>query len=115
MAKGSMGLEENVAGLLSYVLGWITGVIFFFVEKESKYVKFHAMQSILFSVTIMILNIVIGILVRIPAIGFIFSIISIVVSIGALIIWILCLIKAYKMEEFKLPIIGDIAYNIANK
>jgi len=47
MAKSSMNLEENVAGALCYVIVWITGIIFFFLEKENKTVRFHAMQSIL--------------------------------------------------------------------
>ncbi len=46
MGKSSTGLDENVAGLLCYVLGWVSGLVFFLIEKESKFVKYHAMQSI---------------------------------------------------------------------
>ena len=46
--KSSTGLDENVAALLSYIFGWISGLILFLVEKDSKLVRFHAMQSILF-------------------------------------------------------------------
>ena len=46
MEKTSTGLQENVAGLLCYVLGWVTGLIFILIEKENKFVRFHAMQSI---------------------------------------------------------------------
>jgi len=46
MEKTSTGLQENIAGLLCYVLGWVTGIIFLFIEKENKFVRFHAVQSI---------------------------------------------------------------------
>ena len=46
MDKTSTGLAENVAGLLCYVLGWISGLIFILIEPENKFVRFHAIQSI---------------------------------------------------------------------
>ena len=61
MAKTSIGMEENIAGLLCYLLIWVTGIIFFFLEKENKTVKFHALQSIL---TFLPLNILIWIFFR---------------------------------------------------
>ena len=60
MAKTSMNLEENVAGALCYVIVWITGIIFFFLEKENKTVRFHAMQSILTFLPLSILGWIIG-------------------------------------------------------
>lgn len=95
MAKSSTGMEENVAGLLCYVAGWITGLIFFLIEKDSKFVKFHAMQSIITFVAIIILA-------WIPIINW-------VVGILALVLWILLMVKAYQGEKFKLPVIGDLA------
>lgn len=101
--KSSLGMEENIAALLSYVLGFITGIIFFVLEKESKFVKFHAMQSIMFSVGLMILS---YILRFIPIIGWI---LSLLIGPLSLVLWIILLIKAYKYEYFKLPVIGDLA------
>jgi uncharacterized membrane protein len=103
MAKSSTGLEENVAALLSYVLGWVTGLIFFLIEKDSKYVKFHAMQSI---ITFGALMIVSWILSVIPVIGWV---ISMLLGILAFVLWIVLMIKAYKGEKYKLPYIGDLA------
>lgn len=103
MAKSSTGLEENIAALLSYVLGWITGLIFFLIEKESKFVKFHAMQSIITFAALMIIS---WILAFIPVIG---GIISLLLSVLALVLWIILMIKAYQGEKFKLPIVGDLA------
>ena len=51
-AKSSTGLDENIAALLSYVFGWISGLIFFLIEKDSRLVRFHAMQSLLFNILV---------------------------------------------------------------
>ena len=103
MAKTSTGLEENVAGLLSYVLWWITGLIFFLIEKENKFVRFHAMQSIIFSVAMIILYIILGL---IPVVGWI---LIPIVGILVFILWIILMIKAYQGAKFKLPVIGNLA------
>lgn len=101
--KSSFGMDENVAGLFSYLLGFITGIIFFILEKESKFVKFHAMQSIILSIFLTILY---GILSFIPIIGWI---ILLILPLVTMVLWIVLMIKAYKHEYFKLPIIGDLA------
>lgn len=101
--KSSLGMEENVAGLLSYVLGFITGIIFFVLEKDSKFVKFHAMQSIILFVGIMVLTFILGF---IPIIGWV---LSLLIGPLSVILWIVLMLKAYKYEYFKLPVIGDIA------
>lgn len=103
MGQSSLGMDENLAALLSYVFGFISGILFFALEKDSRFVKFHAMQSILFSVGWFILVFIIGF---IPVIGWIAS--MLLAPIG-LIIWIVFLVKAYKGEYFKFPVIGDIA------
>ncbi|MFA5399604.1 MAG: DUF4870 domain-containing protein [Dehalococcoidia bacterium] len=95
MAKSSTGLEENVAGLLCYLVGWITGLIFFLIEKDSQFVKFHAMQSIITFGACVILGFI-------PVIGWI-------IWILALVMWILLMVKAYQGQKFKLPLIGDLA------
>jgi len=101
--KSSTGMDENLAALLSYVLGFVTGIIFFVIEKESKFVKFHAMQSILVSAGLMILSFVLGL---IPIIGWIAAILLGPVS---LVLWIILMVKAYKHVWFKLPVVGEIA------
>ena len=103
MAKTSIGLEENVAGLLCYLLGWITGIIFLILEKESKFVKFHAIQSIATFLPLMIIS---WIFVWIPFIG---VIISWFCSLLGLILWIILMIKAYQGEMYELPIVGEFA------
>lgn len=107
--KSSLGMDENVAGLFSYLLGFITGIIFFILEKESKFVKFHAMQSIILSAALTVLY---GILDFIPIIGWI---ILLILPLITMILWIVLMIKAYKHEYFKLPIIGDLAEKYSGK
>ena len=128
LAKSSTGLDENIAALLSYILGWVSGLIFFLIEKDSKFVRFHAMQSILFNVVVgvvlIVLSIVASILVVIAAqlsgalgslIGLLVTLFWLVVSLGLLIAWILCLVRAYQGKFFKLPVIGNLAEKIVNR
>ncbi len=103
MAKSSTGMEENVAALLSYVFGFITGLIFFLIEKESKFVRFHAMQSIVFSVALLIIYLILGI---IPIVGWI---LIPIVGIVGFVFWIILLIKAYQGAHYKLPLLGNLA------
>ena len=103
LGKSSLGLDANVAACLSYVLGLITGIIFYVLEKENKFVKFHAMQSIVVFGAVFVLGII---LPFIPVIGLI---LLPIVYIGSIVLWILLMVKAYQGETFKLPIAGDIA------
>jgi len=103
MEKTSTGLSENVAGLLCYVLGWISGIVFILIEPENKFVRFHAIQSI---VVFAVLNVA-GVILRwIPFIGGIFA--WIISAIG-FILWIVLMVKAYQGNRYKLPWAGDFA------
>ena len=126
--KSSTGLDENIAALLAYVFGWISGLVFFLIEKDSKLVRFHAMQAILFNVCVIVLAIAIWIVTFVliliasqladimgSLIGLVATLIWLVLSVGILIAWVLCLVRAYQGQYFKLPIIGNIAEKIVNK
>lgn len=99
-------LQPNVAGLLCYVFWWITGLIFYLIEKDDDFVRFHAMQSIVTFGAITILSIVCGILFLVPFLGWI---LGMLLWIGSIILWILLMVKAYQGEKFKLPLLGDLA------
>lgn len=101
--KSSTGLDANVAGLLCYIGFWISGIVFLVLEKDSKFVKFHAVQSIVTFGALHVLTMILG---WIPFIGQIFGII---IGILALILWIILMVKAYRGEIFKLPVAGDVA------
>jgi uncharacterized membrane protein len=95
--------QENFSGMLCYFLGWVTGLIFWFSGSNKKFIRFHAMQSIIFSVVLMI--ILFG-LSWVPVVGWI---ISWLVGFLAFILWILLMVKAYQRQMYKLPVIGDLA------
>lgn len=99
MAEGktALGLPKNTTAALAYVLGWLSGLVVFLVEKEDKFVRFHALQSI---VTFGFFNV----LVMVPVVGWMLSPLVFIVS---LVTWILCLVKAYQGEKFKLPVVGN--------
>jgi uncharacterized membrane protein len=103
LGKTSLGMKADLAALLSYAVGLVTGVLFFLLEKENKYVRFHAMQSILTFGFFLALNIVLGF---IPVVGW--SLMPLV-GILQLVVWILLMVKAYQGETFKLPVVGDMA------
>lgn len=103
LGKTSTGIQANVAALLSYLLGVITGVIFYLIEKENKFVRFHAIQSSITFGALLVLGIVLGFL---PVIGVMFMPI---LGIAEIILWIFLMIKAYQGEKFKLPVVGDMA------
>ncbi len=115
LGKTSTGIEANVAALLSYVLGWVTGLIFFLIEKDNKFVKFHAMQSMVVFGALFVAQIGIGILlgafIMMRLVFFIplFSLLNTLIILVALILWVILMIKAYQGEKFKLPLAGDIA------
>ncbi|MBN1643612.1 MAG: DUF4870 domain-containing protein [Dehalococcoidales bacterium] len=101
--KTSMGLDQNVAGLLCYALWWITGVVFLVMEKDNKFVRFHAWQSIIVTLAFTIIGTVLNIL---PFVGFVLGPIFWAFTV---IIWIILMLKAYQGIMFKLPVAGDIA------
>ena len=100
------GLSPNAAGLLCYLGGWITGIIFLVLEQKNKWVRFHAAQSL---VTFGTFTVAITILGWIPLVGAVFSSI---VSVAAFILWIILMVKAHRGERFKLPWAGEAAEKI---
>jgi uncharacterized membrane protein/ribosomal protein L40E len=109
-ATGSTtSLQPNVAGLLCYVLGWITGLVFILIEKENKFVRFHAMQSIVTFGAFTVLSILFSILERVDVLWVLFYILQLAAGILAFVLWIVLMVKAYQGERFKLPIAGDFA------
>ncbi|MFC1964789.1 DUF4870 domain-containing protein [Chloroflexota bacterium] len=100
------GLEANIAGLLCYLGGWITGIVFLVIEQKNKFVRFHALQSI---VTFGALTVVSALLSWIPFVGGFFGA---VIGILAFILWILLMVKAYRGELYKVPVAGHVAEGI---
>jgi uncharacterized membrane protein len=98
----SLGMRARTAGLLCYLFGWVTGLIFFLLERENRFVRFHAMQSLLF---FGILSVAEGVFSYLPLFGAIGGALGLVMFVG----WIVMMVKAHRGEYYKLPLFGDLA------
>ena len=127
-SKSSTGLDENVAALLSYVVHFVSGLIFFLIEKNSRLVRFHAMQAIilgaLFFIGGMVLMFVWFFITIIASqiSGLLGSLMSLVVGLvmfvffAAIVVgWIMGMVKAFQGQYFKLPVIGNFAEKFSAK
>jgi len=116
------GLSENVAGLLCYALGWVTGIVFFLIDKRP-YVRFHAAQSIVVFGGLFLIRIAVGIFFGFGAglmmggwgaFGMGAALYSLISLVG-FILWILLMVKAYQGEKFQVPVAAGIAQSLAGK
>lgn len=110
------GMAENVAGLLCYVLGWVTGLVFFFIDKRP-FVRFHAAQSMVVFGGLTIIRIVLGMMFIAGGLtGFSIGMgLMWLVSILGFILWILLMVKAYQGEKYRVPLAADLADQIFGK
>lgn len=115
-ASASSGLTSNMAGALSYALGFITGILFLVIEpyKTDRFVRFHAMQSVIFSVACIAFSIAWSILVSILmsfSVGIALALLPIrmLISLGFFALWIFVIYQAYNQREYRIPFIGDLA------
>ena len=117
-AKTNLGLEPNIAGLLCYVpccVGLVFSVVAAIVEKQSRFVRFHAFQSLLVHAVAIVLGIGINVLqvvlgvAGLGAVGLLLSLVGMVVGVAFLGLTILLMIKANGGEEFELPVVGPMA------
>ena len=120
-AQTSIGLQPNIAGLLCYVAGWITGIVFLVIEHKSRFVKFHAWQSIMTFGILTVVQIIISILSAIAVSTFSFGlwqfahVVVILVWLLTVGLWIALMVLAYSGKMWKLPWIGNWAEKQASK
>src|SRR5271165_1782830 len=113
-SAGTSGLQENVAGLLCYLLGWLTGIIFLLIDKRP-FVRFHAAQSIVVFGALSILHFVLSFAFLGSGVygwGLWFLIVR-CIDLVSLIAWIVLMIMAYQGRMYEVPIAAGIAKNIA--
>ncbi|MCE5299593.1 MAG: DUF4870 domain-containing protein [Spirochaetia bacterium] len=101
--KTALGLTENFSAMVCYLFGWVSGLVVFLLEKDNKFVRFHAMQSVIVFGGLLVLNIVLG---AIPVLGWAVAVLVWPLSI---VLWIVLMVKAYRGEKFKIPVAGDMA------
>jgi uncharacterized membrane protein len=119
-AAPTQPMAENVAGLLCYLVGWITGLVFYFIDKRP-YVRFHAAQSIVVFGGLHIIQILLSMFF---GVGFFMSgfsgvsmawALSGIVGLLMFVLWVLLMIKAYQGERFRVPIAADLAEKLFGK
>lgn len=93
----------NLMALLTYLFGFITGIVFIVVEKKDNFIRFHAFQSTILFGGLFVVQMVLGF---IPILG---MIVSFLLILGGFVLWIVLMIKAYQGERFMLPVIGEMA------
>lgn len=116
-APGVGGLAPNIAAMLACIFPVVGGIVFLVLEKTNQFVRFYAMQSLVFAVAgiafSIALQIVVRILVHIPLIGWLIAvllgILGAVVGLGMLAVWVVTIIKAYSNKEWEIPYLGKIA------
>lgn len=107
--RSSTGLDANIAGALAYLFGFLSGIAFLVLEKDSTFVKFHAVQS-----TIVSIGWIVGqvILAAIPLVGWILLLPWWAFGV---VLWVLLMFKAFQGERYKLPWVGDLAEQQVSK
>ena len=128
VAKSSTGLDENIAALLSYIVHFVSGLIFFFIEKDSRLVRFHAMQAIILGGVFFVGGFALGFLWAIISVitsqisGILSSLISLLLGLVLFVFvlaffacWILGMVKAFQGQYYKLPVIGNLAEKYSAK
>ncbi len=118
MGASTLGLDPNLAALLSYLLVPffpIGALIIFFMEKRNLFVRFHAMQSLILGGGLIALWIIVRVLAFIPLVGVIVGCLYFLVVLASLVLYIFLMVRAFQGKMFKLPVIGDYAERYANQ
>lgn len=115
---GGSGLPENVAGALSYLLGPITGVAFFVIDRERPFVRFHAVQSIAVTIgwvaLVVVLMVLSAILGMIPILGWLVGVLlNLGLALAGFGLWLWLMFQAYQGREWTLPVLGEHARRIS--
>lgn len=104
-------MTSNVAGALAYILGFITGIIFLLLEqyKNDRFVRFHAMQSIFYSVACIVFSIAWGIVFGILSLELLLFPLRALISLAMFGYWLYLMYQAYSNREYRIPFLGDLA------
>ncbi|PIR20046.1 MAG: hypothetical protein COV45_08730 [Deltaproteobacteria bacterium CG11_big_fil_rev_8_21_14_0_20_47_16] len=116
MSQGNetTGLASNIAAMMCYILMPVSSIVFLIVEKKDSDVRFHAWQSTFLGGGIIVLIIALQIFEAIMGsiahiLGTVVGFFVPIVWLGGLVLWVVCLVKAYQGERWKIPVVGDMA------
>ncbi|WP_435078807.1 DUF4870 domain-containing protein [Halococcus sp. AFM35] len=129
VAENNSGLDSNVAGTLSYLFGFVSGLIFYLIEKEDRFVRWHAAQSMAFTGLLAVTYIALTFLGTVVSMmtfsgssggflvgslfGLILGLVWLIVAVGGFVAWAYMMIKAYQGETVRLPVAASIADRLA--
>jgi len=113
------GLDENLLGALAYLFGWLSGLVLFFIEGDNDFVKFHAAQSIVYSIALIPIFIAVGIFSSIlgfisEILGLLFGFVGFAIWLGSIAFLLFLMYKAYSHEEWEIPVLGGFARSLAS-
>ncbi|HDI75601.1 MAG TPA: DUF4870 domain-containing protein [Thermoprotei archaeon] len=108
-AEGGVSSESRMFGLIAWILGIVGAIIALLLKPNDRFVKFHATQSLVFSIGLIVVYIIFIALAHIPYIGLLFGILSPLIWLLGIVVAIVGAIKAYQGEWFKVPLVYDIA------
>lgn len=122
-ANSSTGLDSNLAGALTYVLGFVTGVVFLLVEREDAYVRWHAAQSIAVFGGLVVLNVAltaVGVVFGIALdgvlgalFGLLLTLVGLALGLASLVAWVGLTVTAYQGRTVRVPVFAGLADRIA--
>ena len=104
LGRTSSGIDANVAAALAYAVGWVSGLVFLLFEQDNKFVKFHALQSV---IVFGVLSIAWMIALSVPVLGWIVA--FLLIPPVSAVLWLILMYRAYQGERYKLPWAGDVA------
>lgn len=110
--KTALGVPENIEALLCYALGWVSGVFFLLIEKENRFVRFHAMQSLVVFLAFSIITFILQgpfFFLPLPFLSSLFGFLAGIAVLLNIVLMILLMIKAWQGEWYRLPVAGDFA------
>lgn len=129
-SESSTGLDSNIAGALSYLFGFITGLIFFLIEQDDEFVRFHAAQSMVVFGGIFVISIILSIVGTVVStvmmtgttggflaggiISLVLGLVWLVLWLGSLGLWLYLMIRAYQGSTPRIPVAAGIADSLAN-
>ena len=109
--------QSNVIAALTYLLGFVTGIIFLYLEpyNQDEFIRFHARQSIGFSVAWFAIEIVFGVFIAVlpHPLGALLNFVLTLINIAVAVFWVVLMYKAYNGERYRIPELADIVDSIA--
>ncbi len=109
--------QANIIAALTYLLGFVTGLIFLYLEpyNQDEFIRFHARQSIGFSVACFAINIVFGVFIAVlpHGLGALLNFLLALINLALAVSWLILMYKAYNGERYRIPELADIVDSIA--